>query len=113
MSDNVLERAATTPRPPTPDDTLFASLQRSCARGPATRRALAGVRNAESWVELSYGELLADVESVSTHLADLGLRRGDVLCMLLPNWTEAVIYTYAAARLGARHLPDHHDLPPA
>ena len=48
MSDNVLERPATTARPPTPDDTLFASLQRSCAAGPATRRALAGVRNADS-----------------------------------------------------------------
>jgi cyclohexanecarboxylate-CoA ligase len=105
MSDNVLERPATATRPPAPDDTLFASLHRSCGQGPATRRALAGVRNAESWVELSYGELLADIESVSTRLAELGLRRGDVLCMLLPNWTEAVIYTYAAARLGAVICP--------
>ena len=28
-----------------------------------------------------------------------------MLCLLLPNWTEAVIYTYAAARLGAVVCP--------
>ncbi len=34
-----------------------------------------------------------------------GLRKGDVICLLLPNWTEAVIYTYAAFRLGAVVCP--------
>jgi cyclohexanecarboxylate-CoA ligase len=28
-----------------------------------------------------------------------------VLCIQLPNWTEAVIYTYAASRLGAIACP--------
>jgi cyclohexanecarboxylate-CoA ligase len=92
---NVSEEAAT----------LFDSLQRSYRHGPPTRRALAGVRNAEQWVELDYSELISDIESVSTHLSALGLEKGDVLCLLLPNWTEAVIYTYAASRLGAVVCP--------
>ena len=92
---NVSEEAAT----------LFDSLQRSYRHGPPTRRALAGVRNAEQWVELDYSELISDIESVSTQLSALGLEKGDVLCLLLPNWTEAVIYTYAASRLGAVVCP--------
>jgi cyclohexanecarboxylate-CoA ligase len=64
-----------------------------------------GVRNAHEWVELTYDELLSDIVTVSAHLAALGLHQGDVLCLLLPNWTEAVIYTYAAARLGVVICP--------
>ena len=48
---------------------------------------------------------ISDIESVSTQLSALGLEKGDVLCLLLPNWTEAVIYTYAASRLGAVVCP--------
>jgi len=88
-----------------PPDTLFGSLQRCSMRRDPTDRALAGIRNADRWVELTYAELLADIESVSTHLAALGLKKGDVLCLLLPNWTEGVIYTYAASRLGAVVCP--------
>lgn len=86
-------------------DTLYESLRRARQGAPPGRRALAGVRNAEQWVELDYDELLTDVETVSAHLAALGLGRGDVLCVQLPNWTEAVIYTYAASRLGAVVCP--------
>lgn len=85
-------------------DTLYESLRRAGQAVPS-RRALAGLRNAEEWVELDYDELLSDVETVSEHLAALGLRQGDVLCVQLPNWTEAVVYTYAASRLGAVVCP--------
>jgi cyclohexanecarboxylate-CoA ligase len=86
-------------------DTLFGALQRSHSRVESGRRALAGVRNADEWVELTFDELMSDVETVSSHLSGLGLGKGDVLCLLLPNWTEAVIYTYAASRLGAVVCP--------
>ena len=56
-------------------------------------------------MELTYDELLSDILAVSTRLSALGLGKGDVLCLLLPNWTEAVIYTYAASRLGAVICP--------
>ncbi len=86
-------------------DTLFESLLRSREGVDPGRRALSGLRNAEEWVELTYGELLADIETVSTNLSTMGLSEGDVVCLVLPNWTEAVIYTYAASRLGAIVCP--------
>ena len=86
-------------------ETLFDSLQRVHDSVPGERRALAGLRDGDRWVEATYDELLRDVVTVSSQLAALGLRRGDVLCVQLPNWTEAVVYTYAAARLGAVACP--------
>jgi cyclohexanecarboxylate-CoA ligase len=86
-------------------DTLYASLVRACRSGLGDRRALAGPRDAVSWAEVTADELVATVDRVSAHLAALGVRAGEVLCLVLPNWTEAVIYTYAASRLGAAVCP--------
>ena len=88
-----------------PADTLFQSLERAHRQAAPGQRALAGLRDAERWVELTYDELLADVGTVSAHLAAMGLDKGDVICLVLPNWTEAVTYTFAAARLGAVVCP--------
>jgi cyclohexanecarboxylate-CoA ligase len=63
------------------------------------------VRHGTEWVELTRGDLKADIERVSAELAALGLDAGDVICLQLPNWTEAVIYTYAALRIGAVVCP--------
>lgn len=89
----------------TAGDTLYASLRRAARQAPPRRRALAGLRDATQWVELDYSHLLEDIDVVSAHLAALGLRRGDVICLQLPNWTEAVVYTYAASRIGAVVCP--------
>ncbi|WP_270889617.1 AMP-binding protein [Pedococcus sp. 5OH_020] len=90
---------------PTPDDSLFASFERAITSGPPDERALAGVRDGSDWVELTRAELHTQVAMVSAELAALGLGPGDVLCLQLPNWTEAVVYTYAALRLGAVVCP--------
>ena len=90
---------------PSSSDTLFGSLQRAWTGVPSGTRALTGLRNARDWVELTYDELMVDVSSVSRHLSALGVEQGDVVCLLLPNWTEAVIYTFAASRLGAVVCP--------
>ncbi len=67
---------------------------------------LAGVRDGHEWVELNRDELMGQTSrDVSAELAALGLRKGDVICLMLPNWVEAVIYTYAAFRLGAVVCP--------
>jgi len=95
----------TTERAQPHSDTLFGSLQRARRGVPRDRRAVAGLRNADEWVELTYDELMSDVVAVSAHLGALGLGQGDILCVQLPNWTEAVIYTYAASRLGAIVCP--------
>ena len=36
-----------------------------------------------------------------------------MICLQLPNWTEAVIYTYAASQAGRRRLSGHDHLPAA
>jgi cyclohexanecarboxylate-CoA ligase len=104
MSEHALKADSSRTTPPT-GDTFFGSLQQAWSRVPPGRRALAGPRNADEWVELTYEELVEDILTASTHLSALGLRKGDVLCLLLPNWTEAVIYTYAASRLGSVICP--------
>jgi cyclohexanecarboxylate-CoA ligase len=87
------------------DPTIFGALVRSRDRARPGQRALTGLRHGNEWVELTYDELLRDVVTVSHHLAELGVGSGDVVCLVLPNWTEAVVYTYAVARLGAVVCP--------
>lgn len=50
---------------------------------------------------LNYGELAAKVESVAKGLADVGVGKGDVVSIQLPNVPELVIGHLAASRLGA------------
>ena len=90
---------------PTPDNSVFASFERALASAAPDKRVLAGVRDGSNWIELTSEELLTDIVTVSSELAALGLGAGDVICLQLPNWTEAVIYTYAAFRLGAVVCP--------
>ncbi|KQS64265.1 AMP-binding protein [Modestobacter sp. Leaf380] len=91
--------------PETSADTLFGGLTSGLQSRGLDRRALAGRREGVDWVELTGAQLLAEVAAVSTRLAELGLRAGDVLCLQLPNGLEAVVYTYAAARIGAVVCP--------
>ena len=90
---------------PASNETLFESFELALGTLPADRRVLAGMRDGHEWVELNRDDLMTDIEQLSAELAALGLRKGDVICLLLPNWTEAVIYTYAALRLGAVVCP--------
>lgn len=51
-------------------------------------------------VTMSYRELDAAVDRFATALAALGLKKGDVLALLLPNSFQYVVAYYACARLG-------------
>ena len=48
---------------------------------------------------------LADVHSVSSALVEVGIGRGDVVAVVLPNSVELVIIMFAAWRLGAAVTP--------
>ena len=50
---------------------------------------------------VSYRKLLAEVERFSAVLADLGVKKGDRVGLLLPNCPQYVIAWYATVRLGA------------
>ena len=49
----------------------------------------------------TYGELGRLVDRVAFGLLELGIGKGDVISIQLPNWNEFVILHYAATRIGA------------
>lgn len=55
--------------------------------------------------ELSYGQLLEEVERLAGALTGLGVGRGDAVAVYLPMSTEAVLSLLAVARLGAIFIP--------
>jgi long-chain acyl-CoA synthetase len=50
---------------------------------------------------LTYRQLLDEVEQMSRALASLGVRKGDRVCLLLPNCPQWVVSYFALQRLGA------------
>lgn len=77
------------------DLTLDAHLARA-ARIHSGRLALV-----EGGTRLSYAELADRVGRCAAGLARIGVGRGDVVTIILPNWWEAVVAIQAALRLGA------------
>jgi acetyl-CoA synthetase len=53
--------------------------------------------------DISYGELLADVQRFANGLKDIGVRKGDVVGIYLPMIPEVVVAMLACARIGAVH----------
>lgn len=78
-----------------PLETLFEGLQRKAAEHPD---------KPAFWFlgeKLSFGRLTACVEGLACSLYRLGVRKGDVVGILLPNSVQYVIAFYACARIGA------------
>ncbi len=53
--------------------------------------------------EITYAQLLAEVEGFASALKDLGVQRGDVVGIYLPMIPEVVVAMLACARIGAPH----------
>jgi len=53
--------------------------------------------------DITYAELLAEVERCASALKDLGVRKGDVVGIYLPMIPEVVVAMLACARIGAPH----------
>jgi acetyl-CoA synthetase len=53
--------------------------------------------------DITYAELLADVERFANALKDLGVQKGDVVGIYLPMIPEVVVSMLACARIGAPH----------
>jgi acetyl-CoA synthetase len=53
--------------------------------------------------DITYAELLAEVQRLANALKDLGVRRGDVVGIYLPMIPEVVVSMLACARIGAPH----------
>ena len=80
---------------PYPDVSLY-SLLESAAGRHADRAAIAFLGK-----HIPYRRLLAEVERCSAMLAELGVRKGDRVGLVLPNCPQYVIAYYAIVRLGA------------
>ena len=50
---------------------------------------------------LSFDQFIVKVEAMSHYLMDIGVKKGDSVCICLPNIPEAVITMYAVNRIGA------------
>jgi amino acid adenylation domain-containing protein/thioester reductase-like protein len=61
---------------------------------------------------LTYAELAERVGRVAGLLADHGVRPGDVVMLLLPRTSDAVVALFAALHVGAAYLPADPDHPP-
>ncbi len=53
--------------------------------------------------EITYAQLLADVERFASALKDQGVQKGDVVGIYLPMIPEVVVAMLACARIGAPH----------
>ena len=53
--------------------------------------------------DLTYAELLAEVQRFANALKDIGIRKGDVVGIYLPMIPEVVVAMLACARIGAPH----------
>ena len=53
--------------------------------------------------DITYAELLADVQRFANALKDLGIKKGDVVGIYLPMIPEVVVAMLACARIGAPH----------
>jgi fatty-acyl-CoA synthase len=54
---------------------------------------------------LTYAQLDAQSSALAAALHELGIEEGDRIALTLPNWTEFVVTTFAAAKLGAVIVP--------
>jgi cyclohexanecarboxylate-CoA ligase len=84
-----------------PDRILLDDFDRWAARTPdriaiIDHNSMTGQRTS-----LSYADLAQRVDRIAASLAGLGLERGDVVSMQLPNWWQFLALHLAALRLGA------------
>ncbi|HWC32741.1 MAG TPA: AMP-binding protein, partial [Actinomycetota bacterium] len=78
-------------------------LDRHVREGRADRRALVGVNERGERRDLTYGELLAEVEKVAAALRGMGVERGDRITIYMPTCVEAIALMLATVRIGAIH----------
>src|SRR6476659_6811824 len=55
--------------------------------------------------QVTYAELVAEVDRAALGFLELGVRPGDVISFQLPNWIEFLVVHFAATRIGAVSNP--------
>lgn len=83
------------------DDRLHHFLARGARQHPDRLAAVSPARGGARPVRLTYARLHAEAEQAAAALGALGLGRGDVVSLQLPNWYEFMVIALAASRIGA------------
>ena len=83
----------------TSDESTLSPMQKWLSRAPGT-----DVFRIDEAV-VSRGELLAASEAAARYLYGLGLRRGDVVCLLVPDSAVWLQFLFAASQLGVLVVP--------
>ena len=78
-----------------PNRTILDYLQDAIAKDPEKLAII------DKKSRYTYGELGRLVDRVAFGLLELGIGKGDVISIQLPNWNEFIILHYAATRIGA------------
>lgn len=81
-----------------------ACVDRWAAEDPG-RLAVRAQKESGETLELSYGELLEEVERLAGAMTSLGVAKGDAVAVYLPMSPEAVISLLAVSRIGAIFIP--------
>lgn len=84
---------------PYPEEALYRILDRAAEKFPGKTALLFRER------ELKYRDLKAQVDKIANALSDLGVEKGDRICVFLPNCPEAVIADWAILKAGAAVIP--------
>ncbi len=81
------------------DKTIYQLLAERTARTPDKTLIV------DRFGRMSYGEALAATDRIAANLHALGIGRGDVVAVQLPNWRQFPLMAYALDRLGAICTP--------
>jgi len=84
---------------PFPRVPVFKALDDAAANHPTKTAILFKGRT------LTYRELKAQADTLACALSDIGVGRGDTVCVFLPNCTEFILSDWAAMKAGAAVVP--------
>jgi cyclohexanecarboxylate-CoA ligase len=83
------------------DKTVDQLLAEAAARSPDKIAIVADRANRERAPRLTYRELENLADRAASSLLRLGIERGDIVTVQLPNWWEFVVIAFACSRIGA------------
>ena len=83
------------------DKTVDQLLTEAVARTPDKVSIVADRADREQAVRLTYRELESRANRAATSLLRLGVGRGDIVTVQLPNWWEFVVTAFACSKIGA------------
>ncbi|MBQ1033145.1 AMP-binding protein [Micromonospora sp. C97] len=89
------------PAGPHDDRTMLDHLREAVARHPQRSAVICWHADGRATERLTYAQLGATVERLAAGLAKLGVRRGEVVTLQLPNSWQLVALALACARIGA------------